>query len=150
MAKVTTGLKQLSQRENLPEGDYTLKIVKVQETNDKTGEYARCLVIKGPPDTKGKTTMCYLLNHQTEQAIGLSQLLKSLQMMEVPDGPYGKSDTRNLEGLEFDANIVIGEDKKTKQDRNFVNPSYDVNWWNAQLAGEEGPKKRSRKKAGRS
>lgn len=144
MAKITAGLKQLSQSENLPEGDYRLKIVKVRETNDKTGEYASCTVIKGPPDTKGKNTMCYLLNKVTEQAIGLAQVLKSLQLMEVPDGPYGKSETRNLEGLEFNATISIGEDKKTKQDRNFVNPSYDVDWWNKQLATDDAPKGRKK------
>ncbi len=156
MTQVKDGLMDLSKQDLLPESsDYVSRILRIAITKKGNGEGAFLQVVSGPPDTVGKKTYLYLLNTDTGQAIGLSQLLKSLQLTEVPSGQYGDNDTQNLVGVEFEATISIGEDSKTKQDRNNVTPNFDVEWWNAVLANDgEDPnqstatKRRAKKKAG--
>ena len=153
MAKVTQGLRDLAKRDLLPEAQYVLRVNKVSLTADKTGETADCIVVKGPDrETHGKHVNLYLQNFPAELSIGLTQLMASLQVTEVPSGEYGESDTHNFIGAEFPANIVIQPDKKTGQDRNYVNPIYDAEWLNKVLSGEitgEAPKGGKAKAKGR-
>lgn len=129
MAKLKVGLKEISKRELYPDGDYTFRIDTVRATRDGTGEGANLIIIKAPDDELiGKRSYLYLMNTETEQFIGLSQLLASLQLLEVPDGEHGEGDTHNLEGLEFDGTITEGLDKKSGGRRNYVNPTYDADW----------------------
>lgn len=146
--KVSEGLRVLSKRELLPEGEYRLKIERVGSTADGTGENAHCVILQGPDvEVRGKKVILYLGSQQANLYIGLSQLLASLQLLRVPDGEHGEGDTHNLEGLDFGANIVVGLDKKTGLERNYVNPIYDAEWYNqvmSQQITEETPKKRGR------
>lgn len=147
MTQVKEGLKELSRPDTLPDSDeYFLKVERIEVTKKGTGEGAFCRVLKGPEDTANRVAYLYLLNYESGLAIGLSQLLKSLQMVEVPSGPHGKNDTKNLIGAEFAARLETYEDRDTKQERNRVVPLFDIDWWESVLA-DETPKKRSRKKA---
>jgi len=156
VAKLKVGLREMSKRELLPEGEYKFLINDIRTTKDGSGEGAFLEVVKGPdPELVGRRSYMYLMNLQTEDTPGLSPLLASLQLIYPPDGEYGEGDTHNLIGLEFDAQVVISIDKKTGNDRNYVNPEYDADWLDEvrnasdeeleRLAG----KKKSRKKAAR-
>lgn len=129
MAKVTQGLKQLAKRDILPAGAYTFRIERVAVTKNEQGEGAFLTVIKAEEEELvGRKSYLYLYNYETEKGYGLSQLLASLQLEEVPGGDHGESNTQNLVGCEFDANVTIGKDKKTGEDRANVSPEYDSEW----------------------
>lgn len=141
MAKVSAGLRELAARDLLPDGEYSVKVTEIFDTNDGTGEMARLLVLKGPePELKGKSAVMYILNKQTLQAIGLSQIMKAVQLEEIED-------SSDIVDAEFECTISEGVNKKTGQKVNNVTPHYDTEWWNSYLAesSEDAPR-RSKKK----
>lgn len=128
MSKVTDGLKKLAKRDNLPSGEYRFRIDRVGTTRNGDGEGAFLVAIEAPdPELKGKKAYLYLRNFTTELSIGLSQLMASLQLLEVPSGEHGENDTHNFAGLEFDADIIVKPDK-SGNDRSQVTPAYDADW----------------------
>lgn len=139
MAKINKGLKELTDRELLPDGEYKFKATGLLETNDGTGELARLLVLKGPDASlKGKSTVMYIYNKVTDQAIGLGHIARALQLEHV-------SSTEDIIGGEFEATVTQDVSKRG-QPVNNVTPHYDAGWWNEFLGA---PASRSRKKASR-
>lgn len=129
MVEISAGLKKLAKRDLLPDGEYRFKIDRIGLTKNGNGEGAFLVATKAPEqDLVGKKAYLYLLNMDSGLSIGLTQLLASLELLEVPSGEFGENNTQNLTGLEFDATVTTSADRKTQQDRNNVNPSYDSDW----------------------
>lgn len=144
MAKVGAGLKKLAERDLLPSGEYQFRVTQIIETRDGTGELARLQVLEGPESgLEGKHTVMYILNKETGQAIGLSQIMMAIQMEDEIE------DTNEIVGAEFYANVTEDISKKTQQRVNNVTPIYDEEWWNEFLTRPEGAPSKSKKKASR-
>ncbi len=136
MVQINAGLKKLTKRETLPPGPYSFRITRIiiskpgQGPDKKgTGEGVGLIVTKAQDDELvGNRSYKYILNYVTENCIGLTQILKSLRLLEVPSGEHGENDTQNLIGLEFDAEVTVGPDKNGVE-RNEIAPDYDSEWF---------------------
>lgn len=162
MAKVDAGLKQLAKRDNLPAGEYEFLIDRIGVTKSGKGEGAYLKVTKAPDDELiGKRAYLYLFGYHSDICIGLTQLLASKKLLEMPSGEYGENDSGNLKGLKFMADVTIAPDENGNE-RNNVTPQFDTEWlemirnlseedFDEMLAKEKGrgSKKKASKKARR-
>lgn len=150
MAKLNQGLKAMIQADLVPEmEDVTMKIVAINTTNNGW-EIARC-VIKDPEDDAlvGRNFSIFLCNEGQNNFRGVTDLMKSLQMVEPPQDENGEQTTKAFLGAEFQANIRKRDGKRGPE--NVVYPIIDNDWVAANVGGgneqAEAPKRRRRRRS---
>lgn len=149
MAKVTDGLRAMAKAQLVPEQTYDFKVAKVRiEMGDDNWERADC-VIQNPEDPKLATRRIgYLLGSpDTGDWRSLQTLLWALKLENVPDGEYGKNDTRNLEGAEFEGRLYHRMGNRGLEAS--IRPIYEEAWVQEHLSedGSSAGGGRRRKKA---
>lgn len=150
MAEVTQSFRELAEADLIPEDDYRMRVLSVDEVGDKGWEVARCGFVDPPDKELTGRRVDYFLGREGDWR-GLSRLLQAAKIFDLPFDPEGKQRTQtSLPGLEFPAHVRRGMRKGMPE--NQLSPNIDYDWVEANAGKEEaersgGSKKASRKKS---
>ena len=151
MAKVTDGVKTLMESDLIPDATYRLRVNKVRPAG--SWEVADLgFVNPEDPELVGRRLSYFIGELSTGNWRGLTDLLKSAQLLEVPkDKETGEQDTMKcLDGIEFNARVSRRDGKRGPE--NVVYPTFDNDWIAANLQDGSGSggtevKKRRRRRS---
>lgn len=150
MAKVTAGVKSLMESDLIPDAQYNLRVNRVRDAG--SWEVADLgFVNPDDPELVGRRLSYFLGEPSTNNWRGLTDLLKSAQLLEVPKDENGDQDTKtSLVGIEFSARVTRRDGKRGPE--NVVYPTIDNDWVAANLqdgsgGGGEVKKRRRRRRS---
>ncbi len=147
MAKVEDKVRDLQKAQLIPEREYDFEVRRVRVT-DSGHEYAD-LGFVSPPDKEiaGRRVSYWLGNSATLDWRGLTDLLMSAQLTELPLDENGEKDTEtSLPGVAFSGRLAHVETKRGPDVR--VYPNIDYDWAQANM-GDDAPSAAGSRRAAR-
>lgn len=147
MAKVTQGMAALAKANLVPEDDYDFVVRQVvTKMGDDEWEKAWCVIENPEEPSLATRRISYMLGSPiTGDWRGLTELIQAAKLTGVPDGDYGDSDTRNLEGVTFPGRIFHRTGNRGLEAA--IRPTIDHDWVAANMDEEGASTGRRRKKA---
>lgn len=147
MAEVKESFRELAEADMIPENDYEMRVISVDQVGDKGWEVARCGFVEPPDKELTGRRVDYFIGREGNWR-GLSRLLQAAQLFDLPMDSEGKQKTEtSLPGLKFPAHVSKGT--RNGMPENRLSPNIDYDWVEANADKEgAGESKGGRKRTG--
>ena len=144
MAEVKESFRELAEADMIPETDYLMRVISVDEVGDKGWEVARCGFVDPPDKELAGRRVDYFIGREGNWR-GLSRLLQAAKMFDLPlDSEKRQRTGTSLPGVEFPAHVSKG--MRNGMPENRLSPNIDYDWVEANADKEEGKRAKTGRK----